>query len=95
MKNLSLFRHSQRHEDWLKKSTDRKISTVERVNDERLVAHMDDTADAVAGVEGRRRPWIVLDSPVIVAVFDVLEKTNSYLRIVFNAELGAAITLSR
>ncbi|KAJ3642082.1 hypothetical protein Zmor_024899 [Zophobas morio] len=55
-------------------STDREVSPVERMYDERLVPHVNDPADAVARVEGGRGTWVVLDGPVVVAMFDILSK---------------------
>lgn len=53
-------------------NTDRKVSPVERVYNEGFVTHVDDPADSVARMEGRRGPWIVLNGSVVVAVLDVL-----------------------
>jgi hypothetical protein len=53
-------------------ATDREVSPVERVYDEGLVAHVDDPANPVARVEGGRGTRVVLDGPVIVAMFDIL-----------------------
>lgn len=52
--------------------TYRQIAAVERMDDERFVANVDDAADAVARVEGRTGARIVLDGAVVVAVLDVL-----------------------
>lgn len=47
------------------------------MDDERFVSDVDDAADAVAGVEGRRRPRVVLDRSVVVAVLDLLQTKHS------------------
>ncbi|EFA09758.1 hypothetical protein TcasGA2_TC011897 [Tribolium castaneum] len=62
---------------FLRCSTDREVSSVERVDDERLVAQVDDAADAVARVEGGRGSGVVLDGPVVVAMFDILSKDGN------------------
>lgn len=54
-------------------STYRKITAVEGMYDEGLVANVYDTADAIAGVEGCTGARIVFDCAVIVAVLDVLQ----------------------
>lgn len=46
------------------------------MNNERLVPDVNNAAHAVARVEGRSGPWIILDRAVVVAVLDVLEKTK-------------------
>jgi hypothetical protein len=63
-------------------ATDREVSPVERVYDEGLVAHVDDPANPVARVEGGRGTRVVLDGPVIVAMFDILSKDVNSLDLV-------------
>ena len=46
------------------------------MDDEGFVPDVDDATDAVAGVEGRRRPRVVLDRSVVVAVLDLLRTTT-------------------
>lgn len=48
------------------------------MDDEGLVADVDDTADTVAGVEGRRGARVIFDGAVVVAVLYLLD-TNSTL----------------
>lgn len=46
------------------------------MNDEGLVADVDDPGDTVARVEGGRRAGVILHSAVVVTVLDFLRKTN-------------------
>lgn len=55
-------------------NTDRQVSSVEWMNDERLVADVYDSGDSIARVERRRGAGYVLDGSVIVTVFDFLER---------------------
>lgn len=47
------------------------------MDDEGLVAHVNDAADAITRVEGSSGSRIVLDCTVVVAVFYLLNKHNS------------------
>lgn len=53
--------------------TDRKVSTIKRVYNKRFVANVYDSADTVAGMESSCGTRIVLHSPVVVAVLDILK----------------------
>lgn len=53
--------------------TDRKISSIEWMNDEGFIAHVYDSADTVAGVESSSGTGVILYSSMIVAVFDILK----------------------
>lgn len=46
------------------------------MDDESLIANVDDTRHAVASVEGGRRAWVILDCAVVVAMLDFLRKEN-------------------
>lgn len=52
--------------------TDRQVTTVERMYNERLVAHVDDAADTVARVKGSTRSRIVLHGAVVIAMLNLL-----------------------
>ena len=47
--------------------------------DEGLVANVNYARHPIARVEGSGSSWIVLDSAVVVAVFDFLDKEKQYL----------------
>ncbi|KAG5896504.1 hypothetical protein JTB14_020478 [Gonioctena quinquepunctata] len=58
------------------KNTDRKIASVKWMNDEGLVAHVDDPADPVASVKGCRSSRVVLHCPMVITMFYVLQKNK-------------------
>lgn len=49
-----------------------EVAAVERMDDERFVADVDDSADSAARAEGSHRAGIILHRSVIVAVLDLL-----------------------
>lgn len=44
------------------------------MNNERLVAYVDDATDTVARMKGRTRTRIVLDGAMVVAMLDFLQR---------------------
>ena len=52
----------------------RKVSSVERVDDEGFVADVDDAADSAARSESRYGARIIFDRPVVVTMLDFLAR---------------------
>ena len=62
----------------MRASTHREVASIERMDNKRLVAHVDNSADPIARVEGSGRSGVVFDCTVVVAVLYLLQHTTHH-----------------
>lgn len=58
----------------------REVTSVERMNNKRLVSDVNDPADSAAGPESGHRPRVIFDRSVVVAVLNFLYSRWKYTK---------------